>query len=90
MKKIALLVLIGIFTACSENEEVCRDNCYKILLVENGSRDCSVSSCRYTFRLMLENTCTKELSVYKTRFISIGQRPQQGSEICSLTGLIKQ
>jgi hypothetical protein len=31
MKKIVLLVLIGIFTACSENEEVCNNDCWQVL-----------------------------------------------------------
>ena len=91
MKRLAVVLLFStLLFGCSESDDICNDRCYKVVLVENGNRDCGTSSCNYTFNLLLENTCTKELSSWRTRFISIGQKPTQGSEICNTNSLIRR
>lgn len=80
MRKIVLLVLI-IFSACSE-DEICNSNCYEIVTVENRNRICSVSGCRYTYRVIFKDTCSGELQFKTTLPRKLNQKPQTGDLVC--------
>ena len=91
MKRLAVVLLFStLLFGCSESDDICNDRCYKVVLVEGANRDCSVNSCNYSFNVLLENTCTKELSSWRTRFIAMHQKPTQGSEICNTNSLIRR
>ncbi|EAQ43025.2 hypothetical protein [Polaribacter sp. MED152] len=84
VKLLAVLLVVTTLLSCSEEDDNCREECYEIILVENGSRDCSAyPSCNYDFKVTFKNTCTNQLVLKRTRFISLSQRPKQGELVCN-------
>ena len=87
MKAIKILIILIIFSSCSESDsDICREQCYEIIRVENYRRSCALSGCTYNFKVTFKNKCSGEL-VYKTsNYRPLGQGPKVGEIKCSFLG----
>jgi len=93
MKTIKLVVvgLLLAFSSCSESDsEVCNEECYEIIGVENGSRNCYLSGptikCVYNFKVTFKNQCSGYLEYKTTNYRPLDQKPKVGEIKCSFFG----
>ena len=89
MKAIKLLavVLALTFYSCSESDsDICREQCYEIIRVENYRRACSLSGCTYNFKVTFKNQCSGELEYKTSNYRPLNQAPKVGEIKCSFLG----
>ena len=88
MKAIKILIILIIFSSCSESDsDICREQCYEIIRVENYRRACSYTgSCTYNFKVTFKNQCSGELEYKTSNYRPLNQAPKVGEIKCSFLG----
>jgi hypothetical protein len=90
MKAIKLLAvaIVLTFSSCSESDsDICREQCYEIIRVENNRRACSYTgSCTYNFKVTFKNQCSGELEYKTSNYRPLADKPKVGDIECSWLG----